>query len=46
MAKRLTPERPTTVSVTRHLELIMSAGNIPAYSLTLSKKALSGASCR
>ena len=35
-AERLTPERPTTVAVTRHLELIMPAAFIPVSGFPLS----------
>ena len=35
-AEELTPERPTTVAVNRHLELIMPAGNIPVSGFPLS----------
>jgi hypothetical protein len=35
-AEGLTPERLTTVAVTRHLELIMPAGNIPVSGFSLS----------
>ncbi len=35
-AERLTPERPTSVAVTRHLELIMSTAYVPASGLPLS----------
>ena len=35
-AERLIPERPTTVAVTRHLELIMPAAYLPVSGLPLS----------
>jgi hypothetical protein len=37
-AERLTPGRPTTVAVTRHLECIMPAANIPVSGLPLSEE--------
>jgi hypothetical protein len=35
MTERLTPERPTSVAVTRHLELIMPAGRYPVSGFPL-----------
>jgi hypothetical protein len=40
-AEELTPERLTTVAVTRHPELIIPAGNIPVSGFPLSAAATS-----
>ena len=36
------PERPTTVAVTRHLELIVPAGNFPVSGFPLSRDNIFG----
>jgi hypothetical protein len=40
-AERLTPERLTSVAVTRHPELITTAANIPVSGFPLSGKRVS-----
>ena len=43
MAKRLTPEKLTTVAVTRHLKRIISAGNYPVSGFPLRHESLRAA---
>ena len=40
MTERLTPERPTSVAVTRHLELIVPAGKYPVSGFPLRVAAM------
>jgi hypothetical protein len=43
MAKRLTPEKLTTMAVTRHLKRIISAGNYPVSGFPLRYASLRAA---